>query len=287
MSAPPFGALAPSAREARYRALAHRLPANYWGRRAASLLLGPAGGRTGAPKDVAVFGTQRARLHPYDNICEKRVYATPQLWEPRERAALAAHITAAPGTDYVFVDVGANVGLYTLFARSAAAAAGKRLRAVCIEADPDMRARLAFNLAASKARDEACVLPFAVSRRREALRFAVNPRSRGTSRLSADGALDVQGEPLAAMLLVHTAVRRVDAMKIDVEGGEFEALDGFFAAAPQSLFPDLIIMEVAHDDGRALQRCKAAGYAVRSRVRGNVVLQREASMPESSGRSVD
>ena len=96
----PFGALSPSPAQERVRALARRLPANWCGRKAASLLLGPAGGRSRRAFDVMAFGSQKARLHPYDNICEKRVFLTPQLWDPAERAFLGDVISTFGGRTF-------------------------------------------------------------------------------------------------------------------------------------------------------------------------------------------
>ena len=51
----PFGALAPAPAQERVRRLAHRLPANWLGRKAASLLLGPAGRRARRGLGVRIF----------------------------------------------------------------------------------------------------------------------------------------------------------------------------------------------------------------------------------------
>ncbi len=124
-----FGALAPSFLQKRMRAIGHKLPPNYFGRKAASILLGPAGGRSRRALDVTVFASQRARLHPSDNICEKRVYLTPQLWDRAERALLGDIISNFGGRTFRFADIGANVGLYTLFARAEALRADATFKA--------------------------------------------------------------------------------------------------------------------------------------------------------------
>lgn len=241
---PPFGALRPGALEERFRGLARGLPRNYAGRKLASLLLGPAGGRAKRAFDVEIFGSQKARLHPRDNICEKRVYLTPQHWDAEERARLGEHIAARAGADFILADIGANVGLYTLFARAEARRAGKRLRAICIEPDPEMRARLAFNIAASGARDEIDILPYAATAAEGPVRFSVNRQSRGMSRIAAGGDIEVEGRTLASLLSGET---RIDAMKIDIEGHERAALETFFSDAPRRLWPGLMIMETSHD----------------------------------------
>lgn len=247
MTTEPFGALRPSPLQERFRSLARRLPANYFGRKAASLLLGPAGGRAPRSYDVEIFGGQKARLHPFDNICEKRVFLTPQLWDGEERALLGAAIAKSRGGVFTFVDVGANVGLYTLFARAEAIRAGVRLNAVCIEADPEMAARLNFNLAASGASDDAAVFNCAASAAEGEMRFSVNRNSRGLSRIDPEGETRVAARPLRS-ILADAGIRRIDAMKIDIEGHEFGTLTAFFRDAPQELLPGLMIVETSHAD---------------------------------------
>ncbi|MGF1544392.1 MAG: FkbM family methyltransferase [Parvularculaceae bacterium] len=273
MNEPPFGSLAPTPAQAYARALAQRLPYTYVGRKLASLLLGPAGGRARRAFDVEVFGGARARLHPYDNICEKRVYLTPAHWDPDERALLADAIGRPPASKndpFIFVDVGANVGLYALFARSVARAHRRGFRALCVEPDPDMRARLAFNIAASDAGDDVSVSEKAAAAAHGLLRFAPNPTSRGMSRVAADGARAVEGAPLTD-ILADARIARVDALKIDIEGGEGAVLDAFYAAAPAALRPRFVIAEISHAGDDVESALARSGYETLLRNELNVV----------------
>ena len=268
----PFGAFSPSPFQQRMRAMAHRLKPTYWGRRTASLLLGPAGGRARRAYDVEIFGSQKARLHPYDNICEKRVYLTPQLWDDEERALLREAIARSRGGTFAFVDVGANVGLYTLFARAEALRVNAALRGVAIEADPEMAARLQFNLAASHALHDITLFNCAASDEEKALRFTVNKKSRGLSRVDKAGALTVNARPLHA-LTAAAGLDRIDAMKIDIEGHEYKTLDAFFKNAPATLHPAMIILEVSHEAEGASGAALAikAGYRQRLQTKRNAV----------------
>lgn len=273
----PFGVFRPSPLQECFRALGHRLPANYFGRKTASLLLGPAGGRARRAYDVAVFGSQKARLHPYDNICEKRVYLTPQLWDPAERALLGDVISGFGGKVFTFVDIGANVGLYTLFARAEAARAGAGFRAVCVEADPEMTARLLFNAEASGASKDLTIFNCAASDAEGVLGFSVDRESRGLSRIDPDGEMGVAARPLTA-IIADAGIDRIGAMKIDIEGHEFETLGAFFRDAPHALFPALIILETSHasEEKSAEALLRRIGYRDRLKTRRNAVLVRGA-----------
>jgi FkbM family methyltransferase len=259
----PFGAFRPTLMQNWMRGLARALPYNYAGRKLASLLLGPAGGRRTCAFDVEIFGSQKARLHPGDNICEKRVYLTPHHWDPVERALLARAIGSHTDDSFVFADIGANAGLYTLFARAETLRAGRKFRALCVEPDPEMRARLAFNVAASGAKEEIEIFPYAATAADGPVGFAVNRKSRGMSHVDASGALTVEGRSLVS-ILNEADVSRLDAMKIDIEGHEYDALEAFFENAPPGLLPQLVFLETSHEapERAASALVLSAGYRV-------------------------
>lgn len=269
----PFGALAPTPAQDRWREIGSRLPRNYFGRKAASLLLGPAGGRARRAYDVEIFGSQRARLHPFDNICEKRVFLTPQLWDFSERAFLAELIARHEEPQFNFVDVGANVGLYSLFVRAETRRRGLALRAVCIEPDPEMRRRLEFNVIASQAEEEIKALAFAANSTTALLKLAVRADSRGMTRIDEAGDLIAQGRPLAELV---SDFERIDAMKVDIEGHEFPTLERFFDTAPPAAFPRALLIETQHEkEGRsAFALAAARNYRTAVRTPLNVVLIR-------------
>src|SRR5437016_6719812 len=113
-----YGARAPGWLDSKVIAATSSLPANWLGLRLAILLrrmvtmrLAEDGGL-----DVVRWGL-RMRLHPRRNGCEKNALFTPQMYEPAERMELAAEIDKAKAANrpFVFIDVGANVGLFSLF----------------------------------------------------------------------------------------------------------------------------------------------------------------------------
>ncbi|MEM9199339.1 MAG: FkbM family methyltransferase, partial [Pseudomonadota bacterium] len=236
------------------------------------------------PFDVALFGTQRARLHPHDNRCEKRVFAGAHLWDGAERRHLDAMIAAGSGP-FVFVDAGANVGLYTLSVRAACQAAGRALCAVAIEPDPDTLARLRCNIDLSRA-DEVTVVPAALSDSTGTVTLAASGTNRGEVRVAAGGAVEVPARPLTDVL-DQAGVTRIDGLKIDIEGMEAAVLGRFFATAPASLHPDVILLETGRSGNSALlAQLAQAGYAPILRTRMNTVLglTRDASAPGWPGR---
>lgn len=74
MSPAPFGTHDPGRIAHLARRIANATPPGLLGRPLRSAMLRVAGGKKGGVHDVIVFDGQRVRLHPSDNLSEKRVY---------------------------------------------------------------------------------------------------------------------------------------------------------------------------------------------------------------------
>lgn len=269
----PFGAFAPGPLASAARALAARTGRGPVGRVLRSLLFTLAGGRRRRPADVAVFGGQRARLHAWDNLSEKRVLRSEAHWDAEERAFVAARARAGGGV-FRFADVGANAGLHTLAARSAAQAAGRPFRAVAIEPQPEMLARLCFNLAASDAQAEVAVRPWAAAEAPGELRLAAGEINRGEARRAKPGESGVMVEARPLVEALAALGGRVDVLKIDIEGHERPALAALFDAVDQAWWPAAMVVEAGRGDltlpGVAL--CLERGYRAVGATRMNALL---------------
>jgi len=245
----PYGALAPGWLDRLVMALTEPLPDTYAGLRLAILLRRAVTMRLAYPDgalDVERWGL-RLRLHPRDNGCEKNLLFTPRMYEPEELAALQAEITPAKAQNrpFTFVDIGANVGLFSLFV---AACAGAQARILAIEPEPGNLERLHFNIGANPGVPITAVAK-ALSDEPGVVAVELNRRDRGgtrTKKLDRDGSRpETVRVPSATLLEVLTdeAVDTVDALKIDVEGLEDVILQPFFRDAPQRLWPRLAIIE--------------------------------------------
>jgi FkbM family methyltransferase len=279
-----FGALAPGRFERMILAVTARMPDSWLGLRLAILLRRAVTMGLAYPDgalDVERWG-MRLRLHPRDNGCEKNLLFTPQMYEPVELAALAADIARAEkqSRPYVFVDIGANVGLFSLFV---AARARGRARILAIEPEPGNLRRLAFNIGANP-QAPVTALPLALDDEPGEVAIALDRRDRGGSRAMkvapAETSIDTVRVPAQTLLGVLSAERvaTIDALKIDVEGMEDVILQPFFRDAPPHLWPRLIIIE----DSRAgwkvdlMSILAANGYAMAERSKQNLVLRRAA-----------
>jgi FkbM family methyltransferase len=274
-----FGAFRPGPVDRAVIALTSALPGNRLGLRLAILLRKLVTLRlaTGA-LDVQRWGLNM-RLHPLDNGCEKNLLFTPQMYEPDELAELAGAIArhGSAARPFAFVDVGANVGLFSLFV---AANAGPNARILAIEPEPGNFERLTFNIA-SNGRLPIEPMALALGDSTEDVAIALNRRDRGGTRVQTLAMADTQTtvrvpcKPLLT-LLNEKNVAAIDALKIDVEGMEDAVLAPFFRDAPQTLWPQLILIEDSSHEWKVdlFTVLKEKGYVASLRTKQNVVLRR-------------
>lgn len=268
-----FGAFAlPVAREALRKSAAKfkntragRLGISYYRKRAFKDLADPF--------DVTVLPGVNARLWPRSSRCEKRVFAGQQIWDRAERRALINAMKGSTRKPFIFLDVGANVGLYSLILAAKARDAQISTRILAIEPDVTNRERLEFNIAASGAGIE--VLPVAISDKRGSGSMIGGEVNRGEVRLDTDGSADKVKVETLYRICTSNKVFHVDAMKVDIEGYDLKALTCFFARAPEELWPSLLILETGRSPiTPLLELCEQHGYTITKRAGINSILER-------------
>jgi FkbM family methyltransferase len=250
--------------------LCRRLPTHWLGRRLALLLRHRSKHTARGPLDVEALGV-RLRLHPEDNFCENRLLFMPQFYDAAEFAFLARVLRADSG----FVDIGANIGIYTLVV---AARLAPRGRILAIEPDPETCRRLRTNLALN-ALAHVRTLQVAVGERPGTLHLHRHVGNRGENELSH--AASIGSEPVAvrplADLLRETGCTAPEVMKIDIEGFEEPVLRAYFAATPPRDYPRHLIIEEKPAPRRPAQQAllEDAGYRRIARTRTNGIWRRD------------
>jgi FkbM family methyltransferase len=176
------------------------------------------------------------------------------LHPPRVHPAVLAYL--GPGS--VAVDIGANLGEWTVpFARAVGAAG----RVLAIEPAPRSAAALEATLSANALR-QAEVIRCAAGERDGMAEFAVpivtSARSdTGTARIGpADSGHEGLRVPLRTLdsLVAEQGIGRLDLIKIDVEGSERQVLDG--ASAILDRHRPALVIETGHEaegDRRAIR----------------------------------
>lgn len=268
----PWGAYRPTAGIRLALALAHAMPP------ALAMLTKPLRRPVkyglATPLDLEVWGL-KLRLLPRGNMSEQKLYTAPQLFD-RDEFALMANRLREGG---VFVDVGANAGIYSFWAHRCM---GGRGRIVAVEPDPEMRRRLEFN-ARTNGLTAIDLCPVALSDHEGTGELQVDTTQRGQNTLDTDEARRAGGTRTALTVPVTTllallqsrGIDHVDVLKIDIEGHEPPVLRHFLSHAPESLWPRVVISEfkdqTAGDILALLARC---GYRQRQTTRLNFVFER-------------
>ena len=287
----PYGSFAPGAFTRAVLAMTRRLPVSWLGLRLSMPLRRVAINALGErPVDTVVWNA-RMRLYPGHNICEKNALFTPQMFDVIERHALGEAIDRriAAGGTFTFIDIGANVGLYSLYVASRS---GARARILAIEPQPGIVERLRFNVMIN-ASANITVLPIAVADREGKMTLVINERDSGGRRLAKEATTEattgattratadpgvaptrVACRPLAA-ILDQAGIFSIDALKINIEGAEDLALAPFLRTVPTELLPLLVLIEDRPADWSVnlYSLMQARGYAVAARSRQNAIFQ--------------
>ncbi len=269
VSAPPFGAFAPSWAQAAVIALAHGSGLKRGAfRPTLSRLLNLL--RAG-PIDANYQGAS-FRFHHQFSATERGALFNPD-YDRAELDFLRAHVPSGG----VFVDVGANIGTYAL---TLARHVGSRGRVVAIEAHPVAHARLAFNVAASGLTQVRLVAAAASDSDGE-LMIATDTENLGASRIvpaaAADQAYKVRALRLAR-IVNDAGLTKIHALKIDVEGFEDRVLTGFFRDVAPASWPRAIAIEhLSRSEWRqdCLVDMIGRGYREAGRTRSNTLLLRD------------
>lgn len=269
---PPFGAFAPSWMQRAIMGAGAQLPRNYIGRRVSGWLRSLLQAISRNPVDIDVLG-MKMRLVLHGNAGERRLAVTPQFFDSTELSVLAS----AVHDDFRFVDLGANVGVYSLFV---ATRAPGRCRVLAIEPHPAAIERLRENSALNGVEIE--IQPFAVGDHEGTVVLSTGDMNFGTTTVHENykgrGATQELEVPMRTLstIVTQAGFDRIDALKADIEGLEDKALVPFFREAPEHLWPKLVIIEWNadrwdHDLGGELQ---SRGYRQIAKAK-NMIMARQ------------
>ncbi|MBO0346451.1 FkbM family methyltransferase [Roseibium sp. CAU 1637] len=196
------------------------------------------------PYDTEVDGL-RFRIYPGQNYDDRKILAKGRLPERAEHKLLKPFLISGS----VFVDVGANIGSYTLFAASCGA------EVLAVEANPETAAKLRFNLQANGLATDVCrvqLAEVAIGDKAGTLSLWTEPSNCGFATLVEDLTTgewagdwtpkEVTVRPLADVV-ADKGLKRIDVLKVDVEGFEDRVVLPFLRTADRVLWPRVIMLE--------------------------------------------
>ncbi|WP_191965311.1 FkbM family methyltransferase [Marinobacter halotolerans] len=235
------------------------------------------------PIDIQVEGIN-LRCQFTDNYSEKKFVFTPWRYDRAERQILSQAL-ANGGT---FIDIGANVGLYTLTA--IAAMGSDKGRIIAFEPNPVTLTRLLFNIEANPQFEQSNirVLDHGIADEETSFFLHLNAGNLGESSIRGSDSgpetvphpgnsrqgVNIRCRPLLPVLS-ELGIDRIDALKIDIEGAEDLALTPFLDAAPDALLPRLLIIENSEKQWKTdlFQTIQSRGYSLVGRNKMNSVFQ--------------
>jgi FkbM family methyltransferase len=213
--------------------------------------------------DLTIWGLH-LRLRSRGNLSEQRMILMPQFVDALERQILAD--TMREGG--VFLDIGANAGLYSLWV---AAQKIPNVRVHAFEPDPELCVAFNYNLQ-TNALEMIQLHAVAVGAAAGTLQLISSTSNKGENRVAAAGSSESSAVPVTTLPLFMQAngLTHITALKIDIEGQECAALKPLFEICPRSQWPQIIICEIVHDSENTLAQLLAThGYQLTGKGRLN------------------
>jgi len=201
------------------------------------------------------------RLYPTTNLTENGI-----LLRKEYNLAEIDFLKANLGPNSVFLDIGANIGLYSI--RIAKAISGTGGKAIAIEPNPPTLERLKFNVKANTL-DNVSVHAVAIGDYRGSANMTVHKEDLAiVNAVRNDETGEIPVVPLEDILHAEN-VSHIDALKIDIEGYEYRALHPFFSHCPKKLWPKKISIEHLGDKSDIEELLNDIGYEFRGKTRSN------------------
>lgn len=188
--------------------------------------------------DSAPLDGYKVRLFPLDNIGDRLALFMPWYFEWEEFSLMKEYFKSG-GT---FLDIGANTGYYSLVASRLA---GQEGAVLAIEPNPIMYNRCLFNLGLNEKTENVKTFEIGLADKVGEFSLGIHPGNLGGASIMqeyGEHTIKIKCVPLVD-LLGEQNVKKLDFMKIDVEGAEPLILNHFFENAEKELLPKMILIE--------------------------------------------
>ena len=217
-----------------------------------------------------VYNGLKLRLSPLGNTIESKILLSSKIREELE----LNEVKKAVGNRGVFIDIGANIGYYSLFAAKFGA---KQI--ISFEPNPILSNQFKKNIALNQFQEIITVFECALGDKRGKARLNINEIDLGSSSLLKNDISKkfINVEVYSLLEILETKdIKVIDALKLDVEGFEDKIMKTFFKKSNQKLYPKIVIVE---DSGQNLWKwdmiswmCQH-GYKSVNRSKSNLILK--------------
>lgn len=239
-------------------------------------------GQHGSIFDVSLWGA-KVRLHPTDNVCDRKLLFAPNIYNRKELSILSEELNKE---NTVFLDIGANTGAYSF---NIALHSTKKLNIYAFEPNPIMLSRL--NAKFFENDNEALVsninlkiFPYALGAAEEKANLKYSRRNLGegsldykNSDVASDHSIEVEIKRLPDVIKQQN-IKKIDALKIDIEGNEDTVIKSLFEDMDPTLWPNMIIIEHANSNQwnyDCIGNAQEKGYQVIFQNNINTALKRD------------
>lgn len=271
-----FGAYKPKEYSQKLIDWCQKLPANWLGKQIAQILRKQVLSKAEMPLDLMLQKT-KLRCYLTDNVSERNFVFMPWRFDFEELQVMKQQLP----NDGVFIDIGANIGIYSAIASTILNAKGT---IVSIEPNPPVFERLQFNILATtenqenKARIE--FLSCGISDQVGEFQLFLDSTNLGASSLKQKASQNQESISIPCYPLLDVIQRQnissIDVIKCDIEGCEDQALAPFLKDAPEELLPKCIIFENNQSQWQTdlLKSLSQRNYTQTHKTRMNFIYQR-------------
>ena len=215
----------------------------------------------------------RFRLYPHNNAMESKMIVSARFREAKELEVISKYLKNGG----IFLDIGANIGYYSLMAAKLGAS-----KILGIEPNPLVLDRFKENIRFNEYKKKIKTYQVGIGEKIESRELYLSKVDLGSSSVLAQkNSLDkiiIEMLPLE-LFLKREGIARVDVIKIDIEGFEDKALFPYFKTLDKKHYPSLILMEDSSQnkwDDNILEWLLANGYNILGRTRGNIIISKES-----------
>jgi FkbM family methyltransferase len=220
------------------------------------------------PIDITYHGI-KVRLYPHNNTIESKILVSSRLREGKELRIISGFIKNGG----IFLDIGANVGYYSLMAAKLGAT-----KIISVEPNPIVLDRFKTNIKFNGFDRKIKTFQIGIGAQRATMELRLSHIDMGSSSIVNSklnsNKIKIKIIPLSE-LLKKEGITKVDVLKIDIEGFEDRALFPYFKTLDKKLYPRLILMEDSSQtywERNIFEWLLANGYRVLARTRGNTLI---------------